>query len=120
LLMTEHIDGEIYALEQIEETPYFTSCVTKHENKLVISLVNAHLTEEKSVCIDLSQQVSGRKVIKGRIRRLEAEDIHNENIPGQPEQVYPTEEEFSVEGEEIQVYVEKHSLCVVILETENL
>lgn len=121
LLMSEHIGGEIYGLEAEEEllkigndkeVPFVTSCVTKHEDKVVVSLVNASLSEDVDVMITLEELLGkGRK--KGQITRLEAEDVHDENKPGEPEKVIPSREEVVISDQKTAWVLKKHSICIL-------
>lgn len=123
LMMSEHIGGEIYALDSVSELPmtgnnqdvaFVTSCVTKHEDRVVISLVNASLEKDVDITIDLNGIIESTAA-SGRLTRLEANDVHDENKPGEPEKVTPSSENISLLEEKVTITVKKHSICTLVL-----
>lgn len=117
LLMSEHLNGEIYKLEAefLDEckngVPLISTLATKNGNKTVISIVNADFEND----IDVILSIEAGKV-KAKILKLTASDVHDENLPGEKEKICPYEQNIINPESKLKLTAEKHSITVISIE----
>ncbi|MEO8534471.1 MAG: alpha-L-arabinofuranosidase C-terminal domain-containing protein [Flavobacterium sp.] len=90
----------------------FASAVKDTKTKEIIVKVVNTAANEQEVTID----IKGSKVeAKGNLIRLTSPDLQDENTFGNPKKISPTESEFKLNGEKVQMKLPAYSVTVVKL-----